>query len=304
MSNRPPEPLTSPQPPLTPEEERVILRKGTEPPFSGMYTDHFKPGLYRCRQCGAPLFAGDDKFPSHCGWPSFDAALPGAVREVPDADGSRTEITCAACGGHLGHGFLGEGFTPAGVRHCVNSISLTFEPEGKSAAEGAQTAIFAGGCFWGVEQAFREAPGVLEAVSGYTGGTSPDPDYEEVCSGASGHAEAVRVRFDPAKTTYEALARLFFEIHDPGQYNRQGPDIGSQYRSAVFYLDEEQKAVAERLVNALTAKGWEVVTQILPAGTFYPAEDYHQKFLLKNPTRQACTIRTMRFDVPAPNRIR
>ena len=225
---------------LSPEETRVIVHKGTERPFTGRYAEHKADGTYECRRCGAALFESEDKFDSGCGWPSFDEALPGAVREVPDADGVRTEIVCASCGGHLGHVFRGEGMTERNTRHCVNSISIDFEAAPEETAE----AFFAGGCFWGVEHLLAQQPGVLSVESGYMGGHVDKPSYEQVCSGDSGHAEAVRVAYDPDKVAYRTLAKLFFEIHDPTQVDRQGPDRGPQYRSAVFYADPDQRRAA------------------------------------------------------------
>ena len=227
---------------LTPDEERVILHKGTETPFSGKYYNFSEKGGYTCRQCNAPLYRSSDKFDAGCGWPSFDDEIPGAVKRVPDADGRRTEIQCAKCGAHLGHVFEGEGFTQKNVRHCVNSISLNFVPEGKSVA--TEKAYFAGGCFWGTEYYLKAAPGVVNARVGYMGGKSENPTYAQVCEHGTGHAEAVEVEFNPTETDFEKLARLFFEIHDPTQRNRQGPDIGDQYRSAIFYTDDKQKARA------------------------------------------------------------
>ncbi len=279
-------------PPLNDQEKRIILGKGTERPFTGRYWDSFEKGVYVCRQCGAVLYASDSKFPSDCGWPSFDQEIPGAVKRQPDPDGVRTEILCAACGGHLGHVFLGENLTPKDTRHCVNSASLVFVLQSQRPTERA---IFAGGCFWGVEHYFKQAPGVLAVTSGYTGGTVDKPTYEQVCTGKTGHAEAVEVLFDPRKTSYEDLARLFFEIHDPTQRNRQGPDVGTQYRSAVFYLDDEQKRTAEKLIALLRQRGYDVATQVAPASTFWPAEEYHQDYLTKHPDRPDCHIRVPRF---------
>ncbi len=284
-----------PMSPLSAEERRVLLDKGTERPFSGKYWNHFEAGAYACRQCGALLYLSDSKFRSDCGWPSFDSEIPGAVRRQPDADGRRTEILCAACGGHLGHVFAGERFTEKNVRHCVNSASLVFVPEAERAVGRA---LFAGGCFWGVEHEFSQVPGVLAVTSGTTGGHTENPTYEQVCTGRTGHAEAVEVRFDPKRVTYEQLARLFFEIHDPTEVNRQGPDVGSQYRSAVFYADEEQKRTAEALVAQLRANGYAVATAIEPAATFWPAESYHQDYLRKHPERPICHARVPRFDQP------
>ncbi len=286
--------------PLTPEESRVILQKGTERPFSGAYFDSWDDGTYVCRQCGAPLYRSQDKFDAGCGWPSFDDEIAGAVKRVPDADGRRTEIVCARCGGHLGHVFTGEGFTPKNTRHCVNSVSMTFRPAEKkqpseSERPSTETAYFAGGCFWGVEYMLRKQDGVLDVESGYMGGSTESPTYEQVCRGRTGHAETVRVRFDPSKVSYETLARLFFEIHDPTQENGQGPDIGDQYRSEIFYTSPEQRATAQKLIAQLRAKGYEVVTALAPAGRFWPAENYHQDYYERKGTRPYCHGYTKRF---------
>ena len=278
--------------PLTPAEAHVIEHKGTERPWSGRFVNHDEAGQYTCKRCDAPLFSSATKFDAGCGWPSFDQALPGAVREAPDADGRRTEILCAACGAHLGHVFRGEGHTVKNTRHCVNSISLGFEAEAAEAAEEAR-AYFAGGCFWGVEHHLARAPGVLGVTSGYMGGRADDPSYGEVCTGTTGHAEAVEVVYDPGRTSYEDLARLFFEIHDPTQVDRQGPDMGPQYRSAVFYHTPEQQAAALQSKQKLEQSGKsdrKIVTRIVPAAPFWRAEEYHQRYLEKRRLSQ-CHIR-------------
>lgn len=262
--------------PLSDEEKRVIVYKGTEAPYTGEYTDHEAKGLYICRQCNAPLYYSRDKFHSGCGWPSFDDSVPGAVRRVPDADGHRTEIVCENCKGHLGHVFEGEGFTEKNTRHCVNSISMRFIPD-----EKLETAIFAAGCFWGVEFYFKRLKGVVLTRVGYTGGEVNNPSYEEVCSKKTGHFEAIEVTFQKEEVSYEAVLKYFFEIHDFEQENGQGPDLGPQYRSAIFYLDEEQKRIAEEVVTGLQNKGYQVATQILPAQTFWSAEEYHQNYYEK-----------------------
>ena len=260
---------------LTEEEKAVIINKGTEQPFTGEYNDHFKSGIYACRQCGAPLYRSDDKFKTSCGWPGFDDEFKGAVKKTVDADGRRIEITCAKCGGHLGHVFAGEKATPKDTRHCVNSISMKFEGMD---SQKLRRAVFAGGCFWGVEYYMQKAPGVIIVSSGYTGGTKAYPTYKEVCSGKTGHTEAVEVVYDPQKTDFEKLTKLFLEIHDPTQVNRQGPDIGNQYRSAIFYFTDEEKKIAEKLIKILKAKDLKTATKIEPAGRFWEAEDYHQDY--------------------------
>lgn len=272
---------------LTPEEERIIIHKGTESPFSGKFDKHFEKGVYTCRRCGAELFESSSKFKSDCGWPSYDDQIGKSVKRIPDADGRRTEILCASCDGHLGHVFLGERYTPKNTRYCVNSISMAFVPAKKQKTE---TAIFASGCFWGTEYHFKRAPGVISTTVGYTGGNVDNPTYKQVCSDKTGHAEAVEVVFDPAKTTYEKLAKLYFETHDFSQLNRQGPDIGTQYRSVIFFLDEQQKQISERLVRELRKRNYDVKTQIVPAGKFWPAELYHQDYYQKSGKTPYCHI--------------
>lgn len=274
---------------LTPAEKRVILDKGTEAPFTGKYYNHKEEGTYHCRQCNAPLYKSSDKFDSGCGWPSFDDEIKGAVTRKRDADGHRVEIICTNCEGHLGHVFIGEGFTKKNTRHCVNSISLDFVPLKK------ERAIFAGGCFWGVEHLLQQKQGVISVVSGYTGGRVKNPTYKEICTGMTGHAEAVEVVYDANQISYRELAKLFFEIHYPTQLDRQGPDIGNQYRSEIFYTNEEQRKIASELTDILVNKGYDVITKITPAKEFYKAEDYHQDYYVKKGTQPYCHAYTKRF---------
>jgi peptide methionine sulfoxide reductase msrA/msrB len=271
---------------LTPEEKRVIVYKGTELPFSGKFYAHFAKGLYSCKRCGASLFDSSAKFRSACGWPSFDDRIENAVKSQPDKDKVRTEITCADCGAHLGHVFLGERLTSKNTRYCVNSISLDFVPAQKQ----TETAIFASGCFWGTEYHFQKAPGVISTTVGYTGGKTDNPTYEMVCTDKTGHAEAVEVVYDTSKTSYEELTKLFFETHNFTQSNRQGPDIGTQYRSAIFYLNDEQRKIAAGLLEKLKEKGFDVKTEIVPAGKFWPAEKYHQDYYRKNRRKPYCHL--------------
>ncbi len=279
---------------LTDAERKVIIDKGTEYPGTGIYLKNRAEGIYICKQCNAPLFHSSHKFDSECGWPSFDDEIRGAVKTLPDADGNRTEIVCENCNGHLGHMFLNEGFTVKNKRDCVNSISIKFIkkgivlPEMIPNIEGAEIAYFASGCFWGTEFFMQRAEGVLNTTVGYLGGDAGNPSYEDVCSGNTGYAETVKVVFDKSKTSFEQLAKLFFETHDPTQLNRQGPDIGSQYRSAIFYINDNQRDVAISLVDVLKSKGMKIATEITPAKVFYEAEKYHQNYYGKMGGRPYC----------------
>lgn len=279
---------------LTLEEKHVIVNKGTERPFTGEYNDFYEKGTYNCKQCGTALYESSTKFDGHCGWPAFDDEIEGAVKRIPDPDGRRTEIVCTNCNGHLGHVFEGEGFTSKNTRHCVNSISLVFEPE-KKADENIQKAYFAAGCFWGVEYYFQRAKGVLETEVGYTGGRTKNPTYREICTRKTGHYEAIEVIYDANKTDYETLAKLFFETHDPTQTNGQGPDIGEQYLSVAFYANDTEKAIVEKLIGQLEIKGLRVATKVKAATVFYKAEEYHQRYYDKTGKTPYCHAYKKRF---------
>ena len=283
---------------LTPEQRGVILAKGTERPFCGNLLDNKKTGVYVCALCDLPLFSSGDKFHSGTGWPSFFQPIdPDHVVETRDTSHgmTRVEITCARCGGHLGHVFE-DGPEPTGLRFCVNSESLTFYEEGDKLPQGAQpietrAAYFAGGCFWGVEHHFQQVEGVVDAVSGFQGGRVKNPTYEQVCREDTGFAEVVRVVYDPSRVTYRQLLRAFFAMHDPTQLDRQGPDTGEQYRGAIFAVDDEQLAEANAYIETLREAGVysrPIVTQVQPAEghEFYPAEAYHQDYVER--TGRAC----------------
>ena len=274
---------------LDAQEQEVLLGKGTEAPFCGALLNNREKGTYTCRLCGLPLFRSETKFESGTGWPSFFQPVDEAhIHRERDASHGmvRTEAQCSRCRSHLGHVF-DDGPPPTDLRFCLNSNALRFYAEGaplpaESQPVSTKTAYFAGGCFWGVEDRFQNVTGVVDAVSGYMGGTLPDPSYRQVCSGNTGHAEAVRVTYDPKRVSYRQLLECFFALHDPTQLDRQGPDVGSQYRSAVFATDHEQleqaKAYIDELQKSARFGGRRIVTRVGPADKFYEAEEYHQDY--------------------------
>jgi peptide methionine sulfoxide reductase msrA/msrB len=280
----------------------VTQNAGTERAGTSPLLKEKRKGIFVSAVGGLPLFRSEDKFESGTGWPSFTQPIDPEhviLRADKTLGMTRVEVLDARSGAHLGHVF-DDGPAPTGKRYCMNGAALRFIPDGaelppESRPVATQTAYFAGGCFWGVEDVFQQIPGVLDAVSGYMGGTAEKPSYKQVCSDETGHAETVKVVFDPARVSYRELLRFFFANHDATTLNRQGPDFGAQYRSAVFAADaaqlESARAFVDELAKSPRYAQRKIVTQLVaPGPAFWAAEDYHQDYHLKH--GGSCRVKT------------
>lgn len=281
---------------LTKIQYEVTQNDATEPPFQNEYWDNKKEGIYVDIVSNEPLFTSLDKYDSGCGWPSFTRPISDESLTTKmdfKLAAPRVEVRSKGADSHLGHVFNDGPRERGGLRFCINSASLRFIPREKLAEEGFEeyeslfrqadsSAYFGGGCFWGVEAIFAGLKGVHDVESGYSGGTVENPKYEDVCTGLTGHAEVVKVSFDSKVISYETLLDYFWRMHDPTTLNQQGYDTGTQYRSVIFYTNDEQKEQAiesKKMAQGRELfKGREIVTEISPLINYYRAEEYHQDY--------------------------
>ncbi len=283
---------------LTPEQFDVLINKGTEKPYSGKLLHNDKTGNYVCAACNNVLFKSDAKFDSHCGWPSFDKAIENGnvITKTDKSYGmERTEVLCARCGGHLGHLF-DDGPTQTGLRYCINSASLDFKASQASdlaVLPSSDTVVLAGGCFWSIQTIYQKLKGVTNVTVGYSGGNKANPSYDDVSSGNTGYAESVEIVYNPNEIKLAEILKVFFSIHNPTTLNKQGADVGTQYRSAIFFNKEQQRNVAVEVINSLKKNNVfdkAIVTQVQPLFKFYKAEDYHQDYYNNNKEQGYCQV--------------
>ncbi|HMP28446.1 MAG TPA: bifunctional methionine sulfoxide reductase B/A protein [Saprospiraceae bacterium] len=272
---------------LTDEQFYVTRKKGTERPFSSEMCSLFEPGIYACTCCGTKLFDSYEKFDSGTGWPSFTQPLAeNAVSYVKDTSHgmTRIEALCNTCDAHLGHVFQ-DGPPPSGLRYCINAVSL------QKVKDVEAKLVIGGGCFWCTEAIFQNIKGIKAVVSGYSGGHVHNPTYKEVCSELTGHAEVVEISYDPTIISVKDIISIHLITHDPTTLNRQGADRGTQYRSVIFYRNEEEKIIAEQTLAEIQELYTDpIVTQIAPLNVFYKAEDYHQNYYNNNPDAGYCSM--------------
>lgn len=287
---------------ILPEDLYQVARHAdTERAFTGTMWSSETKGTYYCAACGNKLFRSDQKFVSSCGWPSFfEQENKGSIIFKPDNSYGmqRTEALCGRCNSHLGHLF-DDGPEPTGKRYCMNAVSLDFVPDGVKSVGNAtgnknlETIVLGGGCYWCVEAVYENLIGVQSVASGFAGGSVENPSYEEVSAGTTGAAEVVEITYDKTQTSLDEIFKVFFTVHDPTTLNRQGADIGTQYRSVIFYKDEAQKKAAQSIIDALNAANVyssKIVTTLEPFKKFYKAEEYHQNYYQNNKNKPYCQM--------------
>lgn len=272
---------------LTPEQYRITREKGTERAHSSEMCNLFEPGRYACVCCETPLFDSEEKFQSGTGWPSFTQPIKeNAVAYHKDRGFGmyRIETVCNTCDAHLGHVFQ-DGPPPSGLRYCINAVAM------KKLETNMRKATFGGGCFWCTEAIFQRLKGVTEVKSGYSGGKVNNPTYREVTSGLTGHAEAVEITYNKDEISFEDILRIHLTTHDPTTLNRQGADRGTQYRSIIFYRNDEEREAAMSVIKEVqTAYDDMIVTDLQMFESFFEAEGYHQDYYNQNTGKPYCQI--------------